>query len=162
MPLHACGPGDHWKFPRIAALARFFTFWCAYPYSTRLIDGRQMWRNGRLAAEWTPCGGFVVHEASDSEFVSVWRSTTERNCRYFSFRPSVSPLGFARPSCSPDLPWVLPGYCNIVLIWYCLRTGVPGFCGVRFWAPKSADGWVLTVPQVPSYAKGQSDVSSTI
>ena len=26
---------------------------------------------------------------------SVWRSTTERNCRYFSFRPSVSPLGFA-------------------------------------------------------------------
>ena len=32
---------------------------------------------------------------------------------------------------------------------YCLRTGVPGFCGVRFWAPKSADGWVLTVPQVP-------------
>ena len=33
--------------------------------------------------------------------------------------------------------------------WYCLRTGVPGFCGVRFWAPKSADGWVLTVHQVP-------------
>ncbi len=36
---------------------------------------------------------------------------------------------------------------------YCLRTGVPGFCGVRFWAPKSADGWVLTVPQVPCTPK---------
>ena len=32
---------------------------------------------------------------------------------------------------------------------YCLRTGVPGFWEVRFWAPKSANGWVLTVPQVP-------------
>jgi hypothetical protein len=36
VPLRSCGD----QFPRIAA--RFFTFWCAYPQSTRLIDRCQM------------------------------------------------------------------------------------------------------------------------
>jgi hypothetical protein len=41
----------------------------------------------------------------------------------------------------------------------CLRGGYqaevgrfnPSFCGVRFWTPESADGWVLRVPQVQLY-----------